>query len=133
MVDWLRSPGDTRSRVLGAMRILVGVTFVLSSNAKFLDHAKDVADFRHWGLTTATSAVVYVIGTVELLAGGVLASGRATRIAAIVLAGDMTGAILTAGLIDGGFHLIVPPLLGGSCLLLAMRGGGARRPWRAPD
>ena len=127
MLGWLLSPGDTRSRALAVVRVAIGVIFVLFSSAKFFNHASEVADFRHWGLTISTGTVVLLIGSVELVGGLVLATGIATRPAALMLTGDMAGAILTAGRVDGGFHLIVPPLLAAACLLLALRGGGARQ------
>ena len=50
--------------------------------------------------------------------------GILPRFAALVLGLDMLGAILTAGRIDGGPHLILPPLLGVLCLIIVIAGGG---------
>ena len=36
----------------------------------------------------------------------------------------MLGAVATAGRIDGGPHLVVPPVLALLCLVLVARGGG---------
>jgi len=130
MVAWLLAPSTTQSRALGLVRIVVGVVFVAAGSGKFLDHAQAVTDFRHWGLTAATGALVSLIGVAELVGGAVLVFGVATRLAALILVGDMVGAIATAGRVDGGVHLIVPPLLAAACLLLAVRGGGARQPLR---
>ena len=37
---------------------------------------------------------------------------------------DMLGAVATAGRVDGGPHLVVPPVLALLCLVLVARGGG---------
>ena len=54
----------------------------------------------------------------------ILIFGILPRFAALVLLCDMIGALATAGRIDGGPHLILPPLLGVLCLILLIAGGG---------
>ncbi len=113
LVEWL-----TRSRVsgtaavtTGVVRIVSGLAFVVFSSGKFLDHAKEVADFDAWGVPWPEGAV-YVVGVLELVGGILLISGLLTRLAALGLAGDMVGAIATAGRVEGGvFHLGVAPLM----------------------
>ena len=83
-----------------------------------------VENFTRWGLPVP-DLFVYLVGIVEVVCGIALVLGIATRWAALVLALDMVGAILTAGLVDGGIHLIVPPILGLLSALIAARGGGA--------
>ena len=60
-----------------------------------------VENFTRWGLP-APGLFVYAIGIVEVVCGLALVLGIATRWAALVLALDMAGATLTAGLVDGG-------------------------------
>jgi hypothetical protein len=48
----------------------------------------------------------------------------------MILLLDMLGAVATAGRVDHGFHLIVPPVLALLCLVLTARGGGA---WQLVD
>ncbi|CAA9567730.1 MAG: hypothetical protein AVDCRST_MAG86-1340 [uncultured Truepera sp.] len=63
-----------------------------------------------------------------MVGGGLLALGVATRYLGLLLALTMLGAVVTAGRIDGGSHLILPPILGLLCLLcllFATRGSGA--------
>ena len=50
--------------------------------------------------------------------------GLATRLGALVLCVAMLGAVATAGRVDGGFHLVAPPVLALFCLVLVARGGG---------
>jgi uncharacterized membrane protein YphA (DoxX/SURF4 family) len=75
-----------------------------------------------WGLP---ELFVPVLGAVEVVVGALLLLGVATRYVALLLAATMVGAILTAGLIDGGAHLVTPPILALLCLLIAGLGGGA--------
>lgn len=110
--------------ILAALRILVGLFFVFSGLPKLLDSGPFVASFAHWGLP-APELFVPAIGVLEVVCGGLLALGVATRYVALPLAAVMLGAVLTAGRIDGGSHLILPPVLGLLCLLFAARGGGA--------
>lgn len=110
--------------ILAALRILVGLFFISSGLPKLLDPGLFVGDFGRWGLP-APELFVPVIGVLEVVCGGLLALGIATRYVALPLAAVMLGAVLTAGRIDGGSHLILPPVLGVLCLLFAARGGGA--------
>jgi uncharacterized membrane protein YphA (DoxX/SURF4 family) len=116
-------PRTGGSVVLALVRVVVGLVFVVASLEKFVSHSTAVAHFRHWGLPSP-SLFVYVIGAVELLAGAALALGLATRTAALLLLADMVGAVATAGRVDGGMHVVVPPFLGLLSLILLARGGG---------
>jgi uncharacterized membrane protein YphA (DoxX/SURF4 family) len=114
---------DKPSVMAGIVRILVGLVFVFTGLSKFASHASATRHFRHWGLP-APSAFSYGVGLVELVAGVILVLGLAPRLAALVLTVDMLGAMATAGRIDGGQHLIVPPLLILGCLVIIGSGGG---------
>jgi putative oxidoreductase len=59
-----------------------------------------VASFRTYGLP-GPDAFVYAIGGVELVGGLLLVVGLATRIAALLLAGDMFAAIIVSGIGQG--------------------------------
>jgi uncharacterized membrane protein YphA (DoxX/SURF4 family) len=114
---------DKPSIPAAILRIAVGLTFVYTGFSKFASHASQTRHFRHWGVP-APSSLVYLIGLVEIVAGVVLVLGLAPRLAALVLIVDMLAAMATAGRIDGGFHLIVPPLLIIACLIIIGSGGG---------
>ena len=109
---------------LTGLRLVVGLLFVNSGLAKTLDHAGTAADFAGWGVPLPDLAV-YAVGGIELVCGALLVLGVATRRAALPLTAVMAGAALTAGLTDGGAHLVLPPLLALLCALLAVGGGGA--------
>lgn len=117
--------GRSAGRVgLTALRALAGLLFVTSGLTKFEAHADTVADFSRWGVPLADLAT-YAVGGIELVGGALLVLGVATRWVALPLLAVMIGAVATAGVTDGGQHLLLPPALALLCALLAARGGGA--------
>ena len=104
---------------LGAGAVLIG--FGLS---KFTRHAAEAAAFERYGLPWP-SAFAFVIGVVEVGGGTLLALGLASRLVALLLAGNMLGAILTGGRVDGGpVHLGLAPALLVLLLVLLRAGPG---------
>jgi putative oxidoreductase len=89
-----------RDRVLLALRLLSGGVFVVFGIGKFVNHGSELASFKTYGLP-APEAFVVVIGVIELAGGLLLIAGLFTRPAALLLAGDMTGAILVSGIANG--------------------------------
>ena len=105
-------------------RIGSGLVFVGFGAAKFLNHATEVSSFETYGLPSP-DAFVYAIGIVEVVGGVLLILGLATRLAALVLAGDMVGAIVVSGIKEGEpISLTLAPLLLAAMLLLT---------WTGPD
>jgi putative oxidoreductase len=86
-----------RHRALLALRLVSGGLFVAFGAGKFLRHASELASFKTYGLP-APEAIVIVIGVIELIGGLLLIAGLLVRPAALVLAGDMIGAILVSGI-----------------------------------
>ena len=106
------------------VRVVTGVLFVTFSLGKFVDHAKESADFDHYGIP-APEVATYLVGTLELVGGILLVIGLLTRPAAAVLALNLLGAISTAGRVDGGaFHLGVAPAMLVAMLFLVWAGSG---------
>jgi putative oxidoreductase len=106
------------------VRVVTGVLFVTFSLGKFVDHAKESADFDHYGIP-APEVATYLVGMLELVGGILLVVGLLTRPAAAVLALNLVGAISTAGRIDGGtFHLGVGPAMLVAMLFLVWAGSG---------
>ena len=89
-----------RDRVLLTLRLLSGGVFVVFGIGKFANHASELASFKTYGLP-APEVFVIVIGLVELAGGLLLIIGVLTRPAALVLAGDMIGAIIVSGIAKG--------------------------------
>ena len=90
----------TRERALLALRLLAGGVFVVFGLGKFVNHASELASFRAYGLP-APEVFVIVIGVIELIGGVLLIAGLLVRPAALVLAGDMIGAIIVSGIARG--------------------------------
>jgi uncharacterized membrane protein YphA (DoxX/SURF4 family) len=110
------------------IRWAAGLVFVAFGSAKFVNHASELASFRLYGLP-APEAFVYVIGIVEIAGGLLIASGRLVRGAAIVLAGDMVGAIVVSGIGRGEYiSLTLAPLLLAAMLFLIRAGGTDHSP-----
>jgi putative oxidoreductase len=80
-----------------AARLVAGAVFIGFGIVKFTRHASEVASFQAYGLP-APDAFVYAIGVVEVIGGALLVAGLATRLAALVMAGDMVGAIVVSGI-----------------------------------
>jgi putative oxidoreductase len=89
-----------REQILLALRLLSGSVFVVFGIGKFVNHASELASFKTYGLP-APEAFVVVIGVVELVGGLLLITGVLVRPAALVLAGDMVGAIIVSGIAKG--------------------------------
>ncbi len=97
------------------VRWAAAIVFVLFGAGKFVNHASELASFRHYALP-APEIFVSAIGALEVVGGLLLASGRRVRLAAVALAGDMVGAIVVSGLAQGEIlSVTLAPLL-----LLAM-------------
>jgi putative oxidoreductase len=108
-----------------ALRVATGVAFAAIGTGKFVDHAKEVADFDRYGVPIPDVAV-YAVGALEVVCGAMLLLGLLTRVAAFFLALNLVGAISTAGRVEGGsFHLGVAPTLLVAMLILLWIGSGA--------
>ena len=106
------------------VRILSGIFFMFFGLLKFVAHGFELAEFQRYGLPDS-SLLVYLVGVLELGAGVMLVAGTGTRLAALALAGNMAGAILTAGVQVGGpFHLGVAPALLVAMAFLVWSGPG---------
>jgi len=106
-------------------RVAGGAVFVVFGVGKFVNHASQVGSFRAYGLP-APEAFVYVIGIIEIVGGLLLILGLLTRPAALVLAGDMVGAIVVSGIALGELvSLTLAPAELALCLYLLWTGPGA--------
>ena len=82
------------------VRLLAGGVFVVFGIGKFTDHGSELASFRAYGLP-APDAFVVIVGLIELFGGLLLIAGVLTKPAALVLAGNMVGAIIVSGIAKG--------------------------------
>jgi putative oxidoreductase len=118
------------------VRLGAGLVFLVFGAGKFVNHASEVDSFRSYGLPWP-DAFVYAIGVIEVAGGLLLIAGLATRLAALVLAGDMLGAIVASGLRKGELIslTLAPALLAGMVFLLwaASTSDASRRGSRGSD
>jgi putative oxidoreductase len=85
---------------LALTRTASAVVFVAFGVGKFVNHASETASFHSYGLPVP-GAFTVVIGVLELLGGLLLLAGLATPLIALLLAGDMIGAIVVSGIQRG--------------------------------
>jgi len=116
--------------LLTALRWGAALVFLIFGAGKFVDHAAELSSFREYGLPLPGVAVV-VIGVVEIAGGALLAANRLVRPAASVLALDMVGAIVVAGIGQGEILslTLAPALLVAMAVLLTA--GRRRHPGEA--
>ena len=108
------------------LRLGCGAVFVAFGVGKFTSHASEVTSFRTYGLPSP-EAFVYLIGVLEVVGGVLLIVGLATRLAALILAGDMVGAIIVSGVGRGEMiSLTLAPALLAGMLFLLYTGPGRR-------
>jgi uncharacterized membrane protein YphA (DoxX/SURF4 family) len=118
---------------LAVVRVLTGALFVCTGILKLVRHDLVVPMFARWHVPSPGAAVT-IVGAIELVCGLLLALGILTRSVALVLATVMVGAVWTAGRVDGGIHVVAPPVLFVLCVAIAWRSGRfpsgvpARRP-----
>jgi uncharacterized membrane protein YphA (DoxX/SURF4 family) len=84
-------------QLLGALRVISGVVFVVFGAGKFVNHSSELASFRSYALPAPEVSVI-VIGVIELLGRALLIANRFVKPAALVLAADMAGAIVVSGI-----------------------------------
>ena len=129
MLSVLRTRADVGWWPL-VVRVAAGVTLIVVSLSKFTRHEALVDSFERYGLPWP-DASVYLAGTVELIGGVLLVVGLITRVAAAVVAINMTVAVLTGGRVDIDlYHVGLGSLLLAAALFLLWAGGG---PWSVDE
>ena len=114
-------------RGLLLLRLASGGVFVAFGLGKFVNHASELASFKTYGLP-APELFVLVIGVVEVVGGVLLIAGVYTSLAALVLAGDMVGAIIVSGIAKAEIvSLTLAPAELAAMLILLWAGPGAYR------
>jgi len=115
----------SRDSALLLLRLLAGGVFVVFGIGKFTDHGSELASFRAYGLP-APDVLVVIVGLIELFGGSLLIAGVLTRPAALVLAGNMVGAIVVSGIAKGELvSLTLAPAELVAMLVLLWLGPGA--------
>jgi len=113
-----------RATAAWLLRLASGSVFLVFGIGKFTSHESEVASFEDYGLP-APDAWVYAIGVLEIAGALLLFAGLATRVVALVLAGNMTAAIVLSGLGEGeAISLTLAPALLITMLVLILIGPG---------
>jgi putative oxidoreductase len=121
----LASPPSGRWEPLVA-RLVLAAVFIPTGLGKFVHHDAYVTRFDRWGFP-APGVVATAVGVVEVVFGLAMLLGVVPRLAGAVLAGEMVGALLTAGRIDGGMDLWLPLVMLALALFVAVAGAGRLR------
>jgi putative oxidoreductase len=126
-LGWLLGTRETSvARFAPWVRLGAAIVFVIFGAGKFAAYASELRSFRGYGLP-APGSFVHAIGVLELTGGVMLAAGALTRLAVLLLAGDMVGAIAVAGIGDGEVvpSLTLAPVLLGALVFLLLIGPGS--------
>lgn len=113
MRDLIRRLADPGRPLWGtlALRVALAAVFVPVGLGKFVNHDAYVERFERWGFGAAAGEVAILVGVVEVTCGLMLLLGVVPRLAALALAGNMVGALVTAGRVDGGQDIWLPLIL----------------------
>ena len=125
----ISSPGALSERPAGwaltITRWTSGAIFIAFGAGKFANHASEASSFQTYGLPSP-GVFADAIGVLELVGGVLLVLGLGTRAVAVVLAGDMVGAIVVSGIARGEMiSLTLAPALLVAMLVLLWTGPGA--------
>lgn len=106
----LADPGTPAWAAL-VLRVALAALFIPVGLGKFLNHDAYTERFERWGFGVAPGAIAILVGLVEVVGGLMLLLGILPRLAALVLLGNMVGALVTAGRVDGGQDIWLPIVL----------------------
>ena len=123
LIAWFLDPGRPAWAPFVA-RLALAVIFVPAGIGKFVNHDDYITRFERWGFGSASSQISILVGIVEILGGLALAVGIVPRLAAVVLIGNMFGALVTAGRVDGGSDIWLPLVLIAVLAVVAALGAG---------
>ncbi len=110
VLRWLLDPGRPIWPPT-VVRLALAAVFIPTGLGKFVNHDAYVERFERWGFGAAAGEVAILVGVVEVVCGIGLALGVAPRALGLILAGNMVGALATAGRIDGGQDVWLPLVL----------------------
>ena len=106
------------------LRVALAALFIPVGLGKFVNHDAYTERFERWGFGAAAGEVAILVGIVEVTCGLMLLLGVVPRLAALVLAGNMVGALVTAGRVDGGQDIWLPLILIAALSAVILWGAG---------
>ena len=123
LIALLADPGPPLWSTL-VLRVVVGVFFIPTGLGKLVNHDTYVERFERWGFGAAAGEVAILVGILEVACGLMLVLGILPRLAALALAGNRVGAMVTAGRIDGGQDIWLPLVLIAALSAVVVWGAG---------
>jgi len=115
---------SVRSLWTAGVRCAAAIVFLIFGVSKFVNHAAELASFRHYPVP-APGTFVYAVGVIEVGGGLLLLAGLLTRLTALALAADMLGAIVVSGLARWEIvSLTLAPVLLAAMIILIRFGAG---------
>jgi len=120
--------------VLAVIRTLIGLFFAAEGVMGFISRDAFAEMFTRWQIPYPELCVP-VFAAIAGMCGLLLMIGWMVRPAALLTASMMIVATITAGRVDGGVYMIVPPFLGAALAYYAWRSGrfGGWTPSRRPS
>ena len=106
------------------LRVALAALFIPVGLGKFVNHDAYTERFERWGFGAAAGEVAILVGIVEVTCGLMLLLGVVPRLAALVLAANMVGALVTAGRVDGGQDIWLPLILIAALSAVILWGAG---------
>jgi putative oxidoreductase len=109
-IAFLLDPGPPRWDTL-VLRVVLAAVYIPIGLGKFVNHDEYVERFERWGFGAASGELAVLVGLLEVIGGLMLLLGIAPRLVSLALIGNMIGALVTAGRIDGGRDIWRPAVL----------------------
>lgn len=122
----LRDPGPPDRVAPLVARLLAAAVFLPAGIGKFTNHDAYITRFDRWGFPEP-GTVAYLVGAVEVVCALLLLAGVLPRLAGLVLMGNMAGALVTAGRVDGGQNIWLPVVMILVCAVVVRLGAGRFR------
>lgn len=110
LIRFLLDPGPADRWPPVVARLALALVFLPAGIGKFANHDAYVTRFDRWGFPEP-GTVAFLVGGLEIAGALLMLAGLAPRAVGLVLIGNMAGALATAGRIDGGQNLWLPPVL----------------------
>jgi uncharacterized membrane protein YphA (DoxX/SURF4 family) len=110
VLEFLLDPGPPRWGTL-VLRVVLAAVYIPIGLGKFLNHDDYVERFERWGFGAASGELALLVGALEVIGGLMLLLGVVPRLVSVALIGNMIGALVTAGRIDGGQDIWLPIVL----------------------
>jgi putative oxidoreductase len=122
-IAFLLDPGPAQWDTL-VLRVILAAVYIPIGLGKFVNHDEYVERFERWGFGAASGELAVLVGLLEVIGGLMLLLGIVPRLVSVALIGNMIGALVTAGRVDGGQDIWLPIVLIVLLAIVVARGAG---------